>query len=221
MPTQAYEEESNFPGLSVSYWLRVLYGQQASYLPLFFIHYIHFFPPLSFEAQRVSPHSYIKRQKSRLQPSGLPNWTASHFSFMPLYADQGSGTKLFFFFLSFFVARQHQGYLFCLVECKVNRRNCKALAQLRCHWAAPTTDRGGEEGAAASWGKRKERGKKQRRKGGWSKGRWRTNRGVKLQREREEARAGRTWGERQRRDGLMDGDNEADRSPGPVYGQLE
>lgn len=103
MPTQAYEEESNFPGLSVSYWLRVLYGQQASYLPLFFIHYIHFFPPLSFEAQRVSPHSYIKRQKSRLPPSGLPNWTASHFSFMPLYTDQGSGTKLFFFFLSLFL----------------------------------------------------------------------------------------------------------------------
>lgn len=116
-----------------------------------------FFPPLSFEAQRVSPHSYIKRQKSRLQPSGLPNWTASHFSFMPLYADQGSGTKLFFFFLSFFVARQHQGYLFCLVECKVNRRNCKSARTTAMSLSGPV-NRQGRRGSRSGvmWGKRKE-----------------------------------------------------------------
>lgn len=34
---------------------------------------------------------------------------------MPLCVDQGSHMKLF-------VGRQHQGYLFCLAECKVNRR---------------------------------------------------------------------------------------------------
>lgn len=44
---------------------------------------------------RVSSLLHKKRENSRLQPSGLPNWTASHLSFMPLYVDQGSGTKLF------------------------------------------------------------------------------------------------------------------------------
>lgn len=109
---------------------------------------------------RVSSFLHKKRENSRLQPSGLPNWTASHFSFMPLYVDQGSGTKLFF------VARQHQGYLFCLVECKVNRRNCKALAQLWCRWAAWTTDRGREGATTASCGEKE----KLEAKGRWSKG---------------------------------------------------
>lgn len=41
----------------------MLFGQQASYLPLFFIHHIHFFS-VSFEAQSVSPHSDIKRGRT-------------------------------------------------------------------------------------------------------------------------------------------------------------
>lgn len=120
-----------------------------------------FFPPLSFEAQRVSPHSYIKRQKSRLQPSGLPNWTASHFSFMPLYADQGSGTKLFSFSL-FLLPDNIKAICFVLRNVRSTGEIAKALAQLRCHWAAPSTDRGGEEAAAASCGERGKSGGKNR-----------------------------------------------------------
>lgn len=90
----------------------------AGILSAFVLHAPYSFFSVSFEAQSVFSLLHKKRESSRLQPSGLPNWTASHFSFKPLYVDQGSHTELS-------VAREHQGYLFCLVECKVNRRNCK------------------------------------------------------------------------------------------------
>lgn len=63
-----------------------------------------------------------KRRNVRLWPSGLPNWTAPSFFFMPLCLHQGSRMKLF-------VGRQHQGNLFCLVKCKVNRRGRREIGK--------------------------------------------------------------------------------------------
>lgn len=46
---------------------------------------------VSFEAQPVSSHSYMKnRQNNRPQPLDLPNWMGPHFLFIPLYVNQGS-----------------------------------------------------------------------------------------------------------------------------------
>lgn len=82
---------------------------------------------------------------------------------MPLCADQGSHTKLF-------VARQHQGYLFCLVECKVNRRGKTEIGE-RSH-SCDVNERherlteGGSCHASAHsiWVKRKIRGEREMRR---------------------------------------------------------
>lgn len=64
----------------------------------------------------------------------------------------------FFFFSFFFVARQHQGYLFCLVECKVNRSGRteigKALAQARGVNERRERQAGGGGAAVAAYGQR-------------------------------------------------------------------
>lgn len=158
-----------------------------------------------------------KRENSRLQPSGLPNWTASHFSFMPLCADQGSHTELF-------VARQHQGYLFCLLECKVNRRGKTEIGK-RSH-NCDVNERheqqtGGGSRNGSIWAKKKKLEVKER--GGSGE--------TKKQAQAWSCKGGKREGERQRRsrkdadwnrDG-MDGWMRTMRQigPSPVYGQLE
>lgn len=114
------------------------------------------FFPVSSDALSLSSYSLIKRgRKSGFSHQVYPNWTASHFSFMPLCVDQGSHMKLF-------VGRQHQGYLFCLVECKVNRRGRTEIGKhSRCQWMALKTVGGSCRGSI--WVKRKIRGEREMR----------------------------------------------------------
>lgn len=91
-----------------------------------------------------------------------------------------------------FVATQHQGYLFCLVECKVNRRGRAKISGQR-ERATTAAERQIKSGAERET---RESGHKETRreivKGG-----------------------GRT--ECGNRDGLIDGDNEADRSQARLW----
>lgn len=132
----------------------------AGILSPFVLHTPHSFFSVSFEAQSVSPHSYIKSGRTADFSHQVYLIEQLHISLSCHCMWIKAAAQ------SFFVARQHQGYLFCLVECKVNRRNCKALAQLWCRWAAWTTDRGREGATTASCGEKE----KLEAKGRWSKG---------------------------------------------------
>ncbi len=153
----------------------------------------------------MSSHSYIKRGRTADFCHQVYLIEQLHIS-LSLPVDQGRHTKLF-------VARQHQGYLFCLVECKVDRIGRREIGK-RLHNCDVKERRGRQTERGCSngniWRKRKIRGEREMSRREEAVKRWRNKH------RREVKKAAREEGETEEQqrggDGRMDEDNEADRS---------